>query len=84
MVTLEDLLAQCLDDLAKGSSVEECLARYPQWRDELKPPLLTPQRVHTAPRVVPSPAFRQVARPRMLNLLPAGCSVPSNQKAAPP
>ena len=75
MVTLEDLLAQCLDDLAKGSSVEECLARYPQWRDELKPLLLTAQRIHTAPRVVPSPAFRQVARTRMLNLIQAEAPV---------
>ena len=81
MARLEDLLAQCLDDMEEGSSVEECLARYPQWRDELEPLLLTAHRIRSAPEVAPSAAFRQVARTRMLNLIQAGAPAERRRQA---
>ena len=66
MTTIEDILAQCLTDLEQGSSVEDCLARYPKHRDELEPLLRVAQQVRSAPDVGPSPAFRQTARARIV------------------
>ena len=34
---LEDALAVCLDDLDAGVTSEECLARFPDYADELRP-----------------------------------------------
>ena len=35
--SLEDALALCLDDLAQGASLEQCLARFPEHAAELAP-----------------------------------------------
>lgn len=66
MEEVRKLLAECLDDLDRGNSVEECLARYPERREELEPLLHAAQRVRSAPRVAPSEPFREGARERMV------------------
>jgi hypothetical protein len=43
--TLEEILAICLDDLQAGMTSAECLARYPEYADQLKPLLLTAERL---------------------------------------
>ncbi len=67
--SLEDLLDRCLEDMEKGQGVEECLQRYPQWRDELAPLLRTVARLRAAPEINPSEPFREVATIRLTNLI---------------
>jgi hypothetical protein len=33
----EEILDQCISEVLAGASVEECVARYPQQADELRP-----------------------------------------------
>ncbi|MBI2866078.1 MAG: hypothetical protein HYX99_01785, partial [Chloroflexi bacterium] len=68
---IEDTLNQCLDLLAGGASLEECLARYPAQREELEPLLraaLTLRRSSTMPL---RPGFREEGRARVLGALAA-------------
>jgi hypothetical protein len=69
MTPIERLLAQCLNDIEQGDSVQECLARYPERREELEPLLVAAQRVRRAASVAPSASFRQGARARMLKMI---------------
>jgi hypothetical protein len=69
---LEDIVARCLADMERGSSLEDCLARYPQQRELLIPLLRTAVRLRTAPRVVPAPALKRSVRVRLAGLIRAG------------
>ncbi len=69
MTKIEIVLAQCLEALEQGTSLEACLARYPNRREELEPLLRAAQRVGSAPPVGPSDTFRQGARDRMVLLI---------------
>jgi hypothetical protein len=81
MAIREGILSQCLNDLEGGASVEECLARHPQWRDELESPLRIAQQLRSAPKVTPSPTFRGEARARMLSLIQTSGQVVPHEKA---
>lgn len=62
----EDLLANCIDEVDSGKyTLEECLAKYPELRDELRPLLEVAQCLQTK-KVTPSPEFRMRARSRLL------------------
>ena len=67
MSRFEDVLEQCLDEVAEGaSSVEECLARHPEHAAQLEPILLTASRIHNGGRQVhPSPAFKARSRAKL-------------------
>jgi hypothetical protein len=54
----ENVLIRCLEDM-EHSSLEDCLARYPEHADALRPLLRTAMRLKTAPRVLPRPVFKQ-------------------------
>lgn len=59
MKDLEQILAQCLDDIQSGrASIEDCLERYPAWREELGPLLSLALRLPPMPDVQPSQEFR--------------------------
>ena len=65
-----DLLDSCIDDVVNGRlTIAECLRRYPEHRSELADllPLLT--KLQVGQQVRPAPAFRQVARQRLLSQL---------------
>ena len=66
MAKIESILAECLDELDRGVSVEACLERHPEQREELEPLLRAAQRVRSTPQVRPSASFRQGARERMI------------------
>jgi hypothetical protein len=64
---LEEALEECLAALAGGqSTVEECLARYPELAVELEPLLHTARRLQDGYDVEPSPLYAQAARERFL------------------
>ncbi len=72
MITFDDVLAQCLNDVQSGTAtVQECLERHPDYARQLRPLLLTAVAVGSAPAVEPSPAFRGTAKTRLLNLIAA-------------
>ena len=66
MSQIDDILEQCLRDIAAGaSSLEECLARHPEHAAQLEPLLRTALRVETGGQVRPSPAFKARARAKL-------------------
>ncbi|MFT3890651.1 MAG: hypothetical protein QM730_03380 [Anaerolineales bacterium] len=66
MTNVDDVLEQCLTDILTGAStLEECLARYPEHATQLEPLLQTAARVEMGARVRPSPAFRARARAKL-------------------
>src|SRR5512137_2596731 len=65
MMKKEDILASCIDEVRAGKcTVEECLARHPDLRDELQPLLQIAARMPSA-GVTPSPEFVQRTRNRL-------------------
>ncbi|MFQ5593440.1 MAG: DUF5667 domain-containing protein [Anaerolineae bacterium] len=73
-MNLTDALERCLQDLEAGATVDECVARYPEFTDELRPLLQTATALREAPHVAPSLSFKQATRKRILNLPPADSS----------
>jgi hypothetical protein len=66
MSNVDEILEQCLTDLMNGAStVEECLARYPEHAVQLEPLLQTATRVQMGSSVRPAPAFRSRTRARL-------------------
>jgi hypothetical protein len=67
---LHEALAWSLNELEHGRmSVEDCLARYPEHRQELHGLLLTAQNLQRAPGVNPSLDFKLHARKRLVKRL---------------
>ncbi len=67
---LNAILEHCLERIAGGDSVEQCLAEYPQHADRLKPLLEVAHDLNQLPRVRPRPtadiAIQQQLKQRML------------------
>jgi hypothetical protein len=56
---LEAILETCIDEIAEGeASLEECLARYPQYANELEPVLYAATRLKSGRALKPSPFLR--------------------------
>ena len=72
---LPEILDRCLDALARGKTVEESLAPYPDSAAELAPLLLTGATLRGLPRQVPRPPALDAA------LLRAGASLPRRNGA---
>lgn len=65
----EDILANCIDEIKAGkTTVEDCLAKYPGFGDELRP-LLELAAGLKEPAVTPSLEFKQSLRNRLLELM---------------
>ncbi|ADJ26404.1 conserved hypothetical protein [Dehalogenimonas lykanthroporepellens BL-DC-9] len=61
--TIEDILDECLDELISGtSSIEQCLARYPEHSVELRSLLETAIILKQSPEMTPSTGARQRVR----------------------
>ena len=62
----EEILARCIDEVRSGRcTVEECLGRYPELRNELRPLLEVALSIQP-PQATPSEEFRRRARNRLL------------------
>ena len=71
MTVNDTILDQCLADIrAKRATVADCLARYPDGADELKPLLEMAAALEDVPDVQPAAAFKQATRARLLRLQP--------------
>jgi len=63
---LEAILDVCLDQIEAGrSDIEECLGRYPQHAEELKPMLMAATKLVRGREVVPDPAYKARARTQL-------------------
>ena len=82
---LADILASCLELIERGEhTVEECLALYPEYRDELESLLATAASISERADYAPRPSFQLASRARLLRRLsprPAGVNH-SRQKLA--
>lgn len=59
----ENILDECLERLlVRGETIEQCLQRFPELANELKPLLETAQAVNKASAIRPHPEFRDRAR----------------------
>lgn len=78
---LADILASCLEFIERGEhTVEECLALYPEYRDELEPLLAMAASISERADYAPRPSFQLASRARLLRRLsprPAGMNRPS-------
>jgi len=84
MSSFEDVLAQCLSDIETGrATVEQCLARYPEHAQSLRPLLRTALAVRTTPAVEPSASFQAAAETRMMNLIAARRSAAAQRSGTP-
>ncbi len=69
---LSDILASCLDSIERGErSVEECLALYPEQREELRFLLSAAAGVRERAGFSPRPGFHSASRARLLKRLSA-------------
>lgn len=63
---LETILDTCLYQIAEGeSSIEECLARYPEHAAQLQPLLRAATKLSRARDVMPDPSYRMRARSQL-------------------
>lgn len=61
-----DALDHCLDLLRRGTTLEECLARYPEFAQELRPLLESAVVLNRGTAVAPRPEARRRGRERVL------------------
>lgn len=66
-ITISHVLADCLDALDAGQSLEECLDRYPRHRQQLRPLLETALALEEAPVTAePGPQFVSQLRDQLM------------------
>ncbi|NOZ73135.1 MAG: hypothetical protein GXP38_14725, partial [Chloroflexi bacterium] len=73
------LLDQCLDSLAAGESLEACLEKYPEQRQELEPLLRAALRLRAAKAITAPPHLRQSGRQRLLERIESESHTASKQ-----
>ncbi len=78
----EEIITRCIDEIKAGrSTVEECLARYPQLRDELCP-LLELVSALEPEKVTPTGEFKSRTRRMLLEVIQSGVRVESKRRSA--
>ncbi len=66
-MTIQQALDQCLADIRSGSaSVDDCLRRYPEFADDLRPLLRMARRLESADEVRPSRAYKSRLRKQLV------------------
>jgi hypothetical protein len=64
---IEDILTGCIDDVRSSkTTIDECLARYPELRQELEPLLKTALSINKPPAYHLESAYKQSARANLL------------------
>ena len=63
---LGPIVDECLQAIAGGASLDECLRQHGSFRDELEPLLRAAAAVQSLPRVEPRATFAQASRQRLL------------------
>ena len=83
MKRIEDILAQCIEDIKAGkASLADCLDRYPSTRQQLEPLLRIALSIQEPPDVKPSDAFKMRTRGYLMEHIHAGKAA-ERQELAP-
>ena len=61
-VDLDNIFNECLERMLHGETMEQCLNRFPDYTNELKPLLETASSIQKATAIQPRPEFRTHAR----------------------
>jgi len=70
MSSFDEILSECLNDIEAGqATIEECLRRYPEQAEALRPLLQTAAALRALPPIEPSAAFQAAAPTRLANLI---------------
>ncbi len=69
MRQFEDALDQCVSRLLAGESLDACLARYPEMREELRPLLEVAAVLAETPASAPAPEAKARGRQRLMDAL---------------
>lgn len=80
---LAGALDDCLTALAQGIPLEECLARYPQWAEELRSLLEVATELRQVPPLAPDPVRQEAAHRRFLQRA-AALGAPGQAGVLPP
>lgn len=76
----EEILSRCIDEVLSGrSTVEDCLLRHPELRNELRPLLEIAFSIQP-PKVAPSPEFRSRLRRRLLDVMAPAEAYPGRKE----
>ncbi len=59
------ILDECVDRINRGETVEDCLATYPEYAEELEPLLRVMLDAQTAYRFIPSPTAKMAGKQRL-------------------
>ena len=73
------ILTECIAAIEEGRlTVDECLAKYGEYRDELEPLLMVVAEMSALPAVLPSLEFREAAAMRLMEKIHMDlqCSLP--------
>ncbi len=66
-MTIQQALDQCLEDIRSGAaSVEDCLRRYPEFADDLRPLLRMARRLESADEIRPGRAYKARLRKQLV------------------
>lgn len=65
----EEILDDCLDRLSRGETINDCLKRYPDYTKELRPHLMTAQRLDKS--FVPSKTGKERGREKLIKAMNA-------------
>ncbi len=65
---IEDILDECLKEIqARRATVDDCLRKYPEYAEELRPLLEIALAVQDVPEIKPSEAFKRATRARLFD-----------------
>jgi hypothetical protein len=62
---IDEIFAECLEQMFHGESIEQCVSKYPAQAEELRKLLATAVAARKAAAVEPAPEFRERARYRL-------------------
>ncbi|MFC2041161.1 FecR domain-containing protein, partial [Chloroflexota bacterium] len=63
---LANILDDCIEQIRNGQTIEACLAKYPDVREELEPLLDLSCSIRSLPTIVPSNEFIRVSKARLM------------------
>lgn len=78
------ILEQCLEAIhCENATAADCLAKYPEYADELAPLLEMAMAIEELPDIKPSDDFREATRERLLHLPGPTSDGKAGEQAAP-
>ena len=68
-IELTKILDDCIEQVMEGETIETCLAKYPNMREQVEPLLRTALSISSIPKVRPSSEFMRMSKTRLMRLI---------------